>query len=223
MRSFDEDSVGATIITGNGNSFVEEAVEVFNANGFVVATSGDVEIDAENGADFFKEAFESTAIINHNNAAKTNLEKDVLDKEASKIVGGYIGSGRNQDKPSKIAHGIEKVSFAAIVGNVARCPKVHMQIVEGAAKRPRETKFTIARNGTVGSKAMRALENPVGNVFTAVRPKEAETNAMERFVDAHVAGSWGGMVRGKDVTAERRRDNDQHKHLGIVLNGLEHN
>jgi hypothetical protein len=223
VGGFDKNSVGATIIGGNGDSFIQKPMKVFNADCFVVAFGGYVEGNVEEEADGFKEAFESTAIINHNNAAKTNLEKDVLDKEASKIVGGYIGSGRNQDKPSKIAHGIEKVSFAAIVGNVARCPKVHMQYVEGAAKRPRENKFTIARNGTVGSKAMRALENPVGNVFTAVRPKEAETNAMERFVDAHVAGSWGGMVRGKDVTAERRRDNDQHKHLGIVLNGLEHN
>jgi hypothetical protein len=70
-----------------------------------------------------------------------------------------------------------------------------MQYVEGAAKRPREDKFTVARDGAVGSKAVRALENPIGNIFTVVRPKEAETNAVERLVDAHVSGSWGGMVR----------------------------
>ena len=51
MGSFDEDGVGATIVTGNGDSFVQEAVEVFDTNSFVVAASSDVEIDVQNAAD----------------------------------------------------------------------------------------------------------------------------------------------------------------------------
>ena len=66
MGCFDEDSVGTAIVASNSNSFVEEAVEVFDTNGFMIATSGYMEIDAEDGADFFEETFEGTAVIDDN-------------------------------------------------------------------------------------------------------------------------------------------------------------
>jgi hypothetical protein len=63
MGSFDEDGVSATIVAGNSNSFIQETVEMFNTNSFVVATSSDVDIDIENRADGFEEAFESAAVV----------------------------------------------------------------------------------------------------------------------------------------------------------------
>jgi hypothetical protein len=63
VGGFDENSVGTTIVASNGDSFIQESMEVFNANGFVVATSGNMEIDVQQRADGFEEAFEGAAVV----------------------------------------------------------------------------------------------------------------------------------------------------------------
>ena len=63
MGSFDKDSVGATIDSCNGNSFVHILVEVFNTNGLVIATGSNMEFDMENCADFLEETFEGAAVV----------------------------------------------------------------------------------------------------------------------------------------------------------------
>ena len=49
-------------------------MEVFDADGFMVALGGAVKGDVEEEADFFEKAFESAAIINNNDATKTDFE-----------------------------------------------------------------------------------------------------------------------------------------------------
>jgi hypothetical protein len=64
VRSFNEDSVGATIVGSDAPGFIEKAMEVFDANSFVVASNSDTNINVEDGADFLEETFESAAAIN---------------------------------------------------------------------------------------------------------------------------------------------------------------
>jgi hypothetical protein len=65
MGCLDKDSVGATIVGRDGNSFIQEPVEVFDANCFVVATGCDVNVDIQDRADGLKEPFESTAVVDN--------------------------------------------------------------------------------------------------------------------------------------------------------------
>jgi hypothetical protein len=53
-----------------------------------------------------------------------------------------------------------------------------------------------------------------------MRPKEAEADAMQSLVDSHMTGRGRGMVSREDVATKGRRNDDQHQHLLIVLNGL---
>ena len=76
-------------------------------------------------------------------------------------------------------------------------------------------------NGTIGSKAVRIFEAPIGNDFPTVGPKEPETDAVKCFVDTHVADRRGSMISRKDVASEQNRDNDEHQHFGVILNWLE--
>jgi hypothetical protein len=64
MRSFNEDSVVATIVGSNAQGFVKKAMEMFDANSFIVAPSSDMNINVEDGADFLEETFEGAAVIN---------------------------------------------------------------------------------------------------------------------------------------------------------------
>ena len=86
MSSFDEDGVGATIIGGNSDCFVEESMKVFDANGFIkeavemfhadsfmVAASSNMEVDIQNCTDFLEEAFESAAVVDDDQTAKTDF------------------------------------------------------------------------------------------------------------------------------------------------------
>ena len=73
MSSFDEDSVSATIIGSDGNGFIEEAVEMFHANSFVVAVSSNMEVDTQNRTDFLEEALESAAVVNDDQTAKPHF------------------------------------------------------------------------------------------------------------------------------------------------------
>ena len=86
MSSFDEDSVSATIIGSDGNGFIEEAVEMFHANSFVVAAISDMEVDIQSRTDLLEQALESAAIINSDQTAETDFQKNILDKKAGKIV-----------------------------------------------------------------------------------------------------------------------------------------
>jgi hypothetical protein len=67
---------------------------------------------------------------------------------------------------------------------------------------------------------MRTFEAPIGNDFATVGPEESEADAVKGFVDTHVAGRKGSMISRKDVAVERKRDNDEHQHFGVVLDGL---
>jgi hypothetical protein len=58
-----KDSVGATIVGSDAHGFVDKAMEVFDANSFVVARSNDMNINVEDGAGFLAETFESAAVI----------------------------------------------------------------------------------------------------------------------------------------------------------------
>jgi hypothetical protein len=73
MGSFDEDGVGATIIGGDGNSFIQKPVEVFDANSLVIAASSDMNVDVQNRTDGLEEAFESAAVIDNNQPAKADF------------------------------------------------------------------------------------------------------------------------------------------------------
>jgi hypothetical protein len=73
MGGFNKDSVGATIIGSDSNGFIQEPVKVFDANSFVVAASGNMNIDIQNGANGLKEAFECAAVVNDEKTAETNF------------------------------------------------------------------------------------------------------------------------------------------------------
>jgi hypothetical protein len=133
MSGFDEDGVGAAIIGGDGNGFVKEPMKVFDADGFVVAASSDMEIDSKDGADFFEKAFEGAAVVDDDQTAETDLEKDILDKQASKIVRRDIIGSSDKYEPCEVTHGVHKIRLAAIIGDLARGPKVDMKDIEGAA------------------------------------------------------------------------------------------
>ena len=121
-----------------------------------------------------------------------------------------IGGGCYQNEPCQITHCIQEVGFATIVGDVTRGPEVDMEDVEGATERPGKDEFAVAGDGPVSSNAMWALETPVGDILATVGPKEAETNAMECFVDTHMSGSRGGVICGEDIAMKGRWDDDEH-------------
>jgi hypothetical protein len=67
---------------------------------------------------------------------------------------------------------------------------------------------------------MRTFKAPIGNDFTTVGPEEPEADVVKGFVDTHVAGRRSSMISRKDVAAERKRDDNEHQHFGVVLDGL---
>ena len=69
-----------------------------------------------------------------------------------------------------------------------------MQNEEGDAHRPREDEFAVGLDVTGGGNAVGTLLAPVGHVLADLRPKEAEAEAVEHFVSAHVTGGGGGVV-----------------------------
>ena len=74
VGGFNKYGIGATVIGSDSDSFVEESVKAFNANGFVVAASGNMNIDVEDVADSDEEAFEVAAVINNDETAETDLQ-----------------------------------------------------------------------------------------------------------------------------------------------------
>ena len=79
MGSLDEDCVGSSIVGGDGDCFVQETMEVFDADSLVIATSGDMNINVEDRANSLEEAFESTAVVDDNETTETDFQEDFLD------------------------------------------------------------------------------------------------------------------------------------------------
>jgi hypothetical protein len=98
MGSFDEDFISAAVVGGDGNSFVKEAMEFLDVDSFMVATSGNMDVNAEHRADSLEKPFEGAAIMNNSKLAEVNLEKNFLDKEPDEIVSGDVVSGGDRDK-----------------------------------------------------------------------------------------------------------------------------
>ena len=121
-----------------------------------------------------------------------------------------VGSGRDEPESDEVAHGVQQISFATVISNVAGGPKIDMENVKGTAKGPGEDKFTVASDGAVDSDAMRALEHPVGDVFATLWPEESEADAVKSLVDAHVPSRRRGVVGREDVTSKRKWDDNQH-------------
>lgn len=144
-----------------------------------------------------------------------------MDEEAGEIVSVDIVSGSDKYKTGEITHGVHEIRFAAIVGDLARGPEVDVKDVEGTAKGPRKDELTVAFNSAGRSDTVGTAKNPLGNVLAAEGPEEAETNAMEGFVDAHVASRRGRVVGGEDITTERGWNDDKHQHFLVILDGLE--
>jgi hypothetical protein len=188
VRSFDKNRVSATIVGSDSNSFIEESVEVFNSDSFVVAASSDMKVNGKSSADSLEESFKSTAVINDNQTAESDLQKDFLDKETSEIMIGSVVSGIDNDKTGEIAHNIHEVVFTTVIHNFARLPVIDMKDVERAAEGPREDKLTVMSNRTIGSEAVRTFEAPIGNDFPTMEPKEPKADAVKGFVNTHVAG-----------------------------------
>ena len=53
MGRLNKDLVGAMIVCIDGEYFVVKSLEMFHANGFVVAAGSNVESEGQNMADFF--------------------------------------------------------------------------------------------------------------------------------------------------------------------------
>jgi hypothetical protein len=51
--------VSATIVGSNSNSLIEESVEVFNSDSFVIAESSDMKVNGKSSADSLEESFKS--------------------------------------------------------------------------------------------------------------------------------------------------------------------
>jgi hypothetical protein len=224
VRSFDKNRVGAAIIGSNSNSFIEESVEMFNSDSFVVAASSGMKVNGKGSADSLEESFKSAAIINDNQTTgESDLQKDFLDKEMIEIMSCNVVSGIDNDKAGEIAHNIHEVGFTMVIHNFAGLPKIDMKDVERAAEGPREDNLAVASNRTIGSETVRTFEAPISNDFPTMGPKEPKADVVKGFVDTHVAGGRSGMVGRENVATERNRNNDKHEHFGVVLNGLENN
>jgi hypothetical protein len=126
MGGFDKNGVSTAVVRCNRDSFVKEAMEFFDTNCFVIALGGNVERDTKERTNGFKGAFESTAIVDDDEAAKANFEEDFLHEQPSKIRGGDIGGSGNKNKTSKVAHNVEEVCVATVIGDVAGCPEVNV-------------------------------------------------------------------------------------------------
>jgi hypothetical protein len=144
VGSLGKDSVGATVISGDGDSFItKEAMKVFHTNGLVIATSSNMDADIQDGADRLKQAFEGTAIIDNDETAETNFQKNFLDQQSGEVMGGDVAGGINEEEPSEVAHRVHEVGFATIVGNFARGPKIDMENIKGTVEGPGKDKLPL--------------------------------------------------------------------------------
>jgi hypothetical protein len=113
-----------------------------------------------------------------------------------------VVSGIDNDKTGEVAHSIHKISLATIVGDLARSPEIKMKNIKRTAKGPRENELAVARSIAIGRDAMRALKNPISDVFVTEGPEEPEPNVMKSLVDTHVTGGRRSMISREDVSAK---------------------
>jgi hypothetical protein len=66
VRSFNKNRVSATIFGSDSNSFIEESLQVFNSDSFVVAASSDMKVNGKSSANSLEESFKSAAVIDDN-------------------------------------------------------------------------------------------------------------------------------------------------------------
>ena len=83
VLSFNKNGISAAIIgSKNSNSLIEESVEVFDSDSFVIAASSDLEVNGKSGTNSLKESFKSASVVNDNYTTESDLQKDFLDKQA---------------------------------------------------------------------------------------------------------------------------------------------
>ena len=97
VGGFHENGIGATIVGSDGDSFIEEAMKMLDADSLVIAASGDMKIDIEDAADFFEETFEGTAVVDNYQSTKTDFQEEALDEELSKFVGADVVGGSDDE------------------------------------------------------------------------------------------------------------------------------
>ena len=134
LRSFNKHGISAAIIGSDSNSFIEESVEVFNSDGFVIALSSDMDVNELSSANGLEES-KSAAVINNNQTAKSELQKDFLDKQTSEIMSCNVVSGIDNDKACD-THDVHKISFTTVILDCARLPKIDTKDIKWAAERP---------------------------------------------------------------------------------------
>jgi hypothetical protein len=147
-----------------------------------------------------KKPFEGASVIHNNESTETDFQKDFLNKQASEIVGGDVIGSIDENKPGEITHNVHEISFATIISDVAGSPEIDVKNIKRTAKRPRKDELAVAGNRTIGSNAVRALENPSGDVLPAIRPEKPKTNAVESLVNTHMASNRGGMISREYIT-----------------------
>ena len=190
-----KDGVGATLVGSDGNVFVEEVVEALDTSSSVVATSSNMKFDTKERTKFFEEAFEGAAMVDDNQAAKPDFQKNVSDQRVSKVMGGGVIGGSDENKAGEITRGTHKMSLAATISNLARGPDVNVEDTAGTAEGPGKDELAVANDSSIGSNAVRALEDPTRDVISANRPKEAETDAVRTFANARMTSRRGGALR----------------------------
>ena len=115
-----------------------------------------------------------------------------MDKKAGKIVRRCVICGGDECKPGEVTRAVHEVSFATIVGDLARCPEIDVK--DADAQRPRKDELAVASDGAIGSDAVWALKHPLRDILATARPEEAETDAVQSLVDSHVTSGWRGMA-----------------------------
>jgi hypothetical protein len=80
VGSLDEDSVSATVVSGNSDSFIPETMKVLNTDGFVVATGSNMDAYIQNQTDGLEQTLEVTAVVDDNETTETDFQEDFLDK-----------------------------------------------------------------------------------------------------------------------------------------------
>jgi hypothetical protein len=79
VGSLDEDSVSATVVSRNSNSFIQETMKVLNTNGFVIATGSNMNAYVQNRRDRLEQTLEGAAVVDDNETTETDFQEDFLD------------------------------------------------------------------------------------------------------------------------------------------------
>ena len=91
---------GATIVGGNGNSFVQVAEKTLDTNSLVVAPGNWVEGDLKDIAHGSEGSLKSATGINHNETTQANLEQNILEEQDGKGVSSDGGGFKAYDELS---------------------------------------------------------------------------------------------------------------------------